>query len=96
MADSADSHRVTFIVLRFMRRPILVLVSVYAISMVGWVLIPGVNVDGKPEPLSFFQPPLPQGDRGTALRQERFPHPRAVCHYLWIRKYRQSSGTRLE
>ncbi len=54
MADSVESHRVTFIVLRFMRRPILVLVSVYAISMVGWVLIPGVNVDGKPEPLSFF------------------------------------------
>ena len=54
MLDSSDSHRVTFIVLRYMRRPILVLVSVYAISMVGWVVIPGVNVDGNPEPLSFF------------------------------------------
>ncbi|HSS66762.1 MAG TPA: NAD-binding protein [Gammaproteobacteria bacterium] len=54
MLHSTDSHRVTFIVLRYMRRPILVLVSVYAISMVGWVMIPGVNVDGKPEPLSFF------------------------------------------
>lgn len=54
MSTSTDPHRVTFIVLRYMRRPILVLVSVYAISMVGWVVIPGVNVEGKPEPLSFF------------------------------------------
>lgn len=54
MVDSSDSHRVTFIVLRYMRRPILVLVSVYAISMVGWVLIPGADVNGRPEPLSFF------------------------------------------
>lgn len=54
MIDSSDSHRVTFIVLRYMRRPILVLVSVYAVSMVGWVLIPGANVAGRLEPLSFF------------------------------------------
>jgi len=54
MKYGTDAHRVTFIVLRYMRRPILVLVSVYAISMVGWVMIPGVNVDGNPEPLSFF------------------------------------------
>ena len=54
MSNSVGSHRVTFIVLRFMRKPILVLVSVYAISMVGWVLIPGVAVDGKSPELSFF------------------------------------------
>ena len=41
MSNTASSQRVTFIVLRFMRKPILALVSVYAISMVGWVLIPG-------------------------------------------------------
>ena len=47
MSNTVSSQRVTFIVLRFMRKPILVLVSVYAISMVGWVIIPGVIVDGK-------------------------------------------------
>lgn len=54
MSNAVGSQRVTFIVLRFMRKPILVLVSVYAISMVGWVLIPGVEVDGKSPELSFF------------------------------------------
>ena len=54
MTDAVSSQRVTFIVLRFMRKPILALVSVYAISMVGWVLIPGVVVDGESQELSFF------------------------------------------
>ncbi len=54
MSNTVSSQRVTFIVLRFMRKPILALVSVYAISMVGWVLIPGVAVDGKSQELSFF------------------------------------------
>ncbi len=54
MSNTVSSQRVTFIVLRFMRKPILALVSVYAISMVGWVLIPGVTVDGKSQELSFF------------------------------------------
>ena len=54
MIPSADTHRVIFIVLRYMRRPILALVTVYAISMVGWVTIPGVENGAVAEPMSFF------------------------------------------
>ena len=43
-----------FIVLRFMRAPLLVLIAVYACAMAGWVLIPGAEVDGVPEAPSFF------------------------------------------
>ncbi len=49
-----DTNRVTFIILRYMRRPILVLVVVYAILMVGWVLIPGPELTENGKPLSFF------------------------------------------
>ena len=54
MAQTPRSSRVTYIVLRYMRRPILVLITVYAASMVGWILIPGVDAEGKPQNLSFF------------------------------------------
>ena len=54
MAGATRSHGVTYIVLRFMRRPILLVVSVYAISMAGWVLIPGGDPERGGEPLSFF------------------------------------------
>ncbi len=52
--EPAKTGRVTFIMLRYMRRPIMALIAVYAVSMLGWILIPGVGVDGNPEQLSFF------------------------------------------
>ncbi len=54
MLKPAKSSRVTYVVLRYMRRPLLVLITVYAASMVGWILIPGVDAEGRPWNLSFF------------------------------------------
>ena len=54
MAETTRTSRVTFIVLRFMRAPIIVLISIYAIAMAGWVVIPGIEVDGEVQRLSFF------------------------------------------
>ncbi len=50
----SDTSQVTYIVLRYMRRPIMVLVTVYAILMLGWILIPGPPIAENGEPLSFF------------------------------------------
>ncbi len=54
MAGVVGSRRVTYIVLRVMRGPILVLVGVYAVSMLGWVLIPGLAINGVPQRMSLF------------------------------------------
>ncbi len=54
MPQTPKSSRVSYIVLRYMRRPILVLVAVYAASMIGWILIPGVDAEGNAQNLSFF------------------------------------------
>jgi hypothetical protein len=54
MTQSPKSSRVIFIILRYMRRPIMVLIAIYAASMIGWILIPGVNTEGNPQNLSFF------------------------------------------
>ena len=44
-----------FLVLRRMRAPIIVLIVIYAISVVGLTLIPGIDADGKMSaPLSIF------------------------------------------
>ncbi len=44
-----------FLVLRRMRAPIIVLIVIYAISILGLTLIPGVDAEGKATPaLSFF------------------------------------------
>ena len=46
---------VLFLVLRRMRAPLIAMILVYAISVFGLVLIPGVDADGKPTPpMTFF------------------------------------------
>ena len=52
MAGALGTQRVTYIVLRFMRGPLFLLIAVYATSMLGWVMIPGP--EGHPEPMGFF------------------------------------------
>ena len=53
-AKPPRSNWVSYIVLRYMRGPIMCLIVVYATSMVGWILIPGVDQYGNEERLSFF------------------------------------------
>ncbi len=54
MARTSDLDRVTAIVLRFMRGPILLLVAVYGVGMTGLVLIPGQDAQGNPTQMGFF------------------------------------------
>ncbi|MFU8788720.1 MAG: potassium channel family protein [Methylobacter sp.] len=54
MEESTDLSRVSFIVMREMRRPIMALIVVYAVSVLGMVFIPGHEVDGKVQYLSIF------------------------------------------
>lgn len=54
MTRTSDLDRVTAIVLRFMRGPILLLITVYGVGITGMVLIPGQDVAGHPTQMSFF------------------------------------------
>ncbi len=54
MATTSDLGRVTSILLRFMRGPILLLVVVYGVGIIGMSLIPGQDADGSAPPMSLF------------------------------------------
>ena len=54
MSATVDLNRVTFIVLREMRRPIMTLIGVYSISIFGMVFIPGPVVNGETQYMSIF------------------------------------------
>ncbi len=47
-------HKVFLLVLRRLRAPLIVLITVYAISVLGMVLIPGVDDDGNTWHMGFF------------------------------------------
>lgn len=48
------THKIFALVLRRMRAPLIVLILAYAISILGLVLIPGVDDQGNPWNMSFF------------------------------------------
>jgi len=54
VASTVDLSRVTFIVMREMRGPLIALLVVYSISIVGMVFIPGIQVDGEVQYMSVF------------------------------------------
>ncbi|MDO8844557.1 TrkA family potassium uptake protein [Methylicorpusculum sp.] len=54
MAESIDLNRVSFIVMREMRSPIIALIVVYAISILVMVSIPGPVIEGKTHNMSIF------------------------------------------
>ncbi|MFK5948357.1 MAG: NAD-binding protein [Methylococcales bacterium] len=54
MAVSVDLSRITFIVMREMRGPLIALLTVYSVSILGMVFIPGIEINGKVEYMSIF------------------------------------------
>lgn len=54
MATTSELDRVTMVVLRYLRRPVFVLIVVYAIGITGMALIPGVDAEGNVEYMSLF------------------------------------------
>ena len=54
MATTSELDRVTMVVLRYLRRPVFVLIFVYAIGITGMALIPGEDADGNVEYMSLF------------------------------------------
>ncbi|WP_136253816.1 potassium channel family protein [Onishia niordana] len=54
MRNTSDLDRVAMIVLRFMRRPLFVLLFVYSLGIMGMALMPGQVVDGETTHMSLF------------------------------------------
>ena len=54
MTEVVDLSRITFIVMREMRGPLIALLVVYSVSILGMVFMPGINVDGKTQYMSIF------------------------------------------
>lgn len=54
MAQTSDLDRVTAIVLRFMRGPILLLIIVYGVGITGLALIPGQDANGNPTQMEIL------------------------------------------
>ena len=77
-------NRVVFLILRRMRVPLLVLIAVYAISVLGLVLLPGIDAEGRPYRLDFFHAFYIVTYTITTIGYGELPYSFSVAQRLWM------------
>ncbi|HHO58913.1 MAG TPA: potassium transporter TrkA, partial [Thiotrichales bacterium] len=77
-------NQVTSITLRRMRVPFLVLITVYSISILGMVLIPGVDDNGNAWHMSFFHAFYFVSYTATTIGFGEIPYPLTDAQRLWV------------
>ena len=81
--DSAFS-KVLFLFFRRMRAPLIVLISAYAVSVIGLVLIPGVDEAGNPWRFDFFHAFYFVSFMGSTIGFGEIPHAFTPGQRLWV------------
>lgn len=82
-AQSPASSSV-FLVLRRMRSPLIVLVVIYAVSVLGLVLIPGRDAEGNPWSMSFFHAFYFMSYTATTIGFGEIPYAFTDAQRMWV------------
>lgn len=72
-----------FILLRRLRKPLIVLLVVYAVAVLGFTLVPGVDPDGRPWTMSFLHAFYFVSFLGTTIGLGEIPFPFSDAQRLW-------------
>ena len=83
-ADSAGQQASIFLVLRRMRAPLITLIGIFAISVLGLVLVPGVPVDGRPTHLTLFDAFYVMSYTATTIGFGELPVPFSIAQRMWV------------
>lgn len=76
-------NQVIFLILRRMRAPLIVLIIAYAVSIIGLVLIPGVDDNGEPWRMSFFHAFYFVSYMATTIGFGEIPYPFTDAQRFW-------------
>ena len=74
---------IVFVLLRRLHSPLIVLILVYAISILGFTLIPGVDDQGRPWRMDFFHAFYFVSFMGTTIGFGEIPYPFTDAQRLW-------------
>jgi Trk K+ transport system NAD-binding subunit len=75
---------VLFLVLRRLRAPLVILIAVYAISVLGLALMPGVDPDGRPWRMGFFYAFYVMSYTATTIGFGELPYPFSDAQRAWL------------
>lgn len=77
-------NQIIFLILRRMRAPLLMVIFSYAISLIGFVLIPGMDDQGQTYHLSFFDGFYILSYTATTIGFGEIPYPFTINQRLWM------------
>jgi len=75
---------IVFLMLRRLRGPLIILILVYAIAVLGMVLIPGVDDQGEPWRMSFFHAFYFVSFMGSTIGFGEIPYPFTDAQRFWV------------
>ena len=75
--------QIIYLILRRLRTPLIVLVCVYAVSVLGFVLIPGVDDQGNPWKMDFFHAFYFVSYMGSTIGFGELPYPFTGAQRIW-------------
>ncbi len=73
-----------FLVMRRMRVPLIVLILIFAVSVLGLTLLPGAEVDGRPSRMGFFDAFYFMSYTATTIGFGELPAPFTGAQRLWV------------
>ena len=73
-----------FVILRRMRAPFIVLITIFAISVFGLTLIPGRNAEGQPWHMGFFDAFYFMSYTATTIGYGELPYPFTGAQRMWV------------
>jgi voltage-gated potassium channel len=83
-ASSRKASETIFLVLRRMRAPFIVLIVIFAISVLGLSLIPGVDDQGRPFRMGFFDAIYVMSYTATTIGFGEIPHEFTYNQRMWV------------
>lgn len=73
-----------FLIMRRMRAPLIILIVIFAISVIGLTLIPGQDAQGRPVRVGFFDAFYFMSYTATTIGFGELPNPFTAAQRLWV------------
>ncbi|HEY7273620.1 MAG TPA: potassium channel family protein [Actinoplanes sp.] len=83
-AGAAETSPTVFLILRRMRAPLILLITIFAISTLGLTVIPGRDAAGQPYRMGFFDAFYVMSYTATTIGYGEIPHAFTGAQRLWV------------
>jgi voltage-gated potassium channel len=83
-SSAAQASTTIFLILRRMRAPLIVLIVIFAVSVLGLTVIPGLDAEGRPYRMGFFDAFYVMSYTATTIGYGELPYPFTYNQRMWV------------